>query len=65
MMDLNAIILALLITLIILHLLPRPYIRRLRKAASDFTFWQWKRMSKLSAVIYCWLHERMNGNNGD
>lgn len=64
MMDLDVLILALLITIIVLNLLPRPYIRRLRAAAARFTFWQWKKMSHISAIVHSWLHERINGNNG-
>jgi len=61
MMDKDTIILSLLVAILISHLMPRP----IRRGVARLIFWQWKKMSHLSAVVYWWLYQRVNGNGGD
>jgi hypothetical protein len=35
----------------------------IREQVSQFIYWQWKKMGHASAVLYQWIHERINGNN--
>lgn len=39
--------------------------KRLRRRLCKFVMWQWRKMSKYSAIIYNWLYEKVNGNNHD
>lgn len=38
-------------------------VKRLRRKLADFIFWQWAKMSLLSARIYAFLFR--NGDNGE
>lgn len=62
-MDTDTVIL--LLVILLLHVVPRPYVRRFRRCLSRFVYWQWRKMSRMSAVLYWWLHERVNGNSGN
>jgi hypothetical protein len=61
-MDKDTIIIIMLACVLLAYLLPRPYLRFIRKQLSRFVYWQWKKMSHLSAVIYSFLYDRLNGN---
>ena len=39
-------------------------IHYLRRRVSQFIYWQWIKLSKLSAELYWWIHERINGKDG-
>lgn len=64
-MDKDTIVLVLLITLIFLSLAPRRYVRKIRSYPSRFVFWQWKKMGRISAVVYSVFYDLRNGNNHD
>ena len=34
----------------------------MRHYLARFIFWQWKVMGKLSAIVYSWLYEKVNGD---
>lgn len=64
-MDKDLIIIVMLSFCMVLHLMPRPYIRSIRRGLSRLVYWQWRKMSLVSARLYSWLYERLNGNNHD
>lgn len=53
----------LLVAILTLQLLPRPYLRRTRSGLARLIYWQWKKMSHLSAVLYWQVYERINGQD--
>jgi len=40
------------VTTMIIYLIPRPYVL---EQISRFFFWQWKRMGKVSAILFYWF----------
>ncbi len=34
----------------------------MRRRLAGFIMWQWKKMSHLSAVLYWWIYDKINGN---
>ena len=64
-MSLDIIILVILLVHVVLHIIPRPYLRQLRCGVARLVFWQWKKMSRLSAALYWKVYQRVNGNGDD
>ena len=60
----DTLILILLVALLILHVVPRLYVRRVRYHLARLVYWQWRKMSKLSAMLYWMLYNKVNGRNG-
>ena len=44
-------------------LLPRRHTRWVRHKLARAVMWQWRKMSKLSAIVYAGLWQRGNGNH--
>ena len=36
----------------------------LRRSLCAFVMWQWRKMSRISAIVYSFVYKKINGNEG-